>query len=999
MALVPSSQTSYVDYASNAPVSANLYYQVTALDPLHNQSDLSPSSSYVYNSPAMAVPLAPVPLPISGGPNTFFYHWLLNPQTDAVTVYYVYGFDYLTPVAIAPTPLATYVEPTSTTTPVFKSPATPWSINSYYVVAQNATGASTPTNFSVLGASSVSLSVGVPVPTQAVTVSWNFVVSNTPTVTPDSYNVYRSVTQGAQFTPLAIVPYPTMIYMDSTASAGQSFYYRVTARSNGIESSLYPYPNVTPGPEVGVLTWPSAPVSLAANGAVSQTTLSWASNPVTQGVQSYLIYQNGILIQPTTTITPTLTPATPPTPNSFSFPDMPGAESVYQVVAQNAQGYSNAASVSVLLSYSSGPTISLTPPFGISPTPNSTPAYPVGVWISNFYPLTPSPTPGAISAYAVYRSIDPTPTASCTACWNYVGLVTTATPVYLDSGAVSGFANYYQIFPQNQDGTVQGNSNPQTALPVTFWPAAPVSLTAQTSASGLAITLAWSPYGNATVTGFDIYRTTSAFSLMTFLATPTGTTYTDTSVTNGYPYFYWVDANGQGVSSAPTSVGALAVPAPANFSVTTGPAVNSLAWNPVAVPTGSPVSGYSVQSLVFPSTPIPNTTPTPGFAPIGPAIIEGLNNTTYADTTVTDDNKYMYQVAAAAPNPWGIGSLLGGFALSATVLVYPQPVTNLQAVSGDGSVQLRWNYQGTQKFTYNIQRKLGSAPVTAYQTVKSGLQGINYIDAGLLDKTLYDYQIYTVDAFGLTSAAAMVQALPAEAPYVGNPLVSLSQIQQNNLTGNLLNWSPANIPTTSFDPTKMYPLGGYYVFRSNDGGGTYELVGTVTSSEGATQSPVTFFDQVPLVGGAANTYLIWAFDVPAGVNTSDVNMVHETPYTPITAFPLSAGAALDRNAIRPNGGSNERKVGVRFAVTSAGKVEIKVYSLSGTYIKTLFSNDNVPIGVWGTYLANGQPIDTPPYSCSWDARNMAGNLVASGVYLITVEMNGHQEIDKVAVIK
>jgi hypothetical protein len=36
----------------------------------------------------------------------------------------------------------------------------------------------------------------------------------------------------------------------------------------------------------------------------------------------------------------------------------------------------------------------------------------------------------------------------------------------------------------------------------------------------------------------------------------------------------------------------------------------------------------------------------------------------------------------------------------------------------------------------------------------------------------------------------------------------------------------------------------------------------------------------------------------------------------------------------------------------------------------------------------------------WDARNMNGNLVASGVYFITTESpGGHQEFSKVAVIK
>jgi hypothetical protein len=180
-------------------------------------------------------------------------------------------------------------------------------------------------------------------------------------------------------------------------------------------------------------------------------------------------------------------------------------------------------------------------------------------------------------------------------------------------------------------------------------------------------------------------------------------------------------------------------------------------------------------------------------------------------------------------------------------LVLPQSVVNLQAVSGDGLVQLRWSYQGTQKFTYTLQRKLGSAPVSAYQTLKSAFQLNNYLDTGLLDKTLYDYQVITVDALGLTSTAAVVEALPAASPFVGNPQVSILQNQIQNQPVNQLTWAPANYPLNNFNTTTMYPLGGYYVNRSTDGGGTYQLVATVPSSQGVSQN-ITYPDQVALVG-------------------------------------------------------------------------------------------------------------------------------------------------------
>ncbi len=996
IATVSYAQSSYTDYAVVVTPSTNMSYQISALDSLGNLSDLSAPSNTVESAQisTLKAPIAPMGLPVVGGPSTLVYSWLWNPATDLVTAYNLYGPDYLSygPTTPTPTPLAVYL-PTITYTPTFVAIATPWVVNNYYVVAQNATGFSSPTTLSSLAVSQYSVSAGIPIPTQAVTVSWNLV---NPTISPtpliDSYDVYRSVTQGAQFTPLAIVPYPTMSYSDTTASAGQSVYYRVTARSKGIESSLYPY--MTPPPESGVLTWPNGPASFTANGAISLTTLYWASSPGGQGVTSYSIYQNGNLT-PVATLAVTVSPS--PTVYSVVVADTPGAGTGYQVVAQNSGGVS-AASVSVLLSYGSAQTFSLTPPVWVSPTPNATQPYAPGVWVTGFT-FNSTPTPNGVNSYVIYRSIYPTPASTCVTCWSNEGTVSapvslsTTTPVWEDvagpySGPVSGYINYYQIIPQNGFG-LQGNPNPQTSVSITYFPAAPISLTALPSASVSNITLAWAPGGDAPVTGYDVYRSTYPFVPVTFFANPTSggpaSTYTDNSVTNGFAYFYWVSSEAQGVTGAPASVAALAVTAPTLYN-TPGAAVNNLAWNPVVVPTGSPVSGYSLESIVYPATPVPSVTP--AYSPIVPAIIEGIDNTTYADASVSDPNSYSYQVAAAAPNPWGGSPILGPFSNPVTVTVLPLPVINLEAVSGDGLVQLRWNYQGNQKFSYTIQRKLGSAPVSDYQTIKT-VQGINYADSGVFDKTLYDYQVYSVDGLGLTSSAVAVQALPAEPPYVGNTTVSLLQNQEGNQTGNILSWAPANYPPGFFDPTKMYPLGGYYIYRSSDGGGTYELVGSQSSSEGATQN-LTYFDPVKLVDGSANTYLIWAFDAPAGVNTSDVSMVHESPYTPVTAFPLTAGAALDLNAIRPNS-TNAQVVHVRFVVTQKGKVDIKVYSLTGTFIKEIFENDNVPVGVWG--LPGSQ------YSVSWNGRNMAGNLVASGVYLVTVEMNGHQEIDKVAVIK
>ena len=120
--------------------------------------------------------------------------------------------------------------------------------------------------------------------------------------------------------------------------------------------------------------------------------------------------------------------------------------------------------------------------------------------------------------------------------------------------------------------------------------------------------------------------------------------------------------------------------------------------------------------------------------------------------------------------------------------------------------------------------------------------------------------------------------------------------------------------------------------------------------------------------------------------------LHFSSYNVVTAFPVEASTALDLNAIRPNDlDSTRHVVNLRLAVTKAGMVTIKVYSLTGVFIKQLF-HQSMAVGVYykDHHLYPG---------LSWDGKNMNGSLMADGVYLITTEMSDHQEIDKVAVIK
>ena len=191
----------------------------------------------------------------------------------------------------------------------------------------------------------------------------------------------------------------------------------------------------------------------------------------------------------------------------------------------------------------------------------------------------------------------------------------------------------------------------------------------------------------------------------------------------------------------------------------------------------------------------------------------------------------------------------------------------------------------------------------------------------------------------------------------------------------------------------MYPLGGYLVFNSTDGGGTLNYppsIVPVTFLNGSPTSPVSYFDKEQLINGSAYTYEIQAFDDPPNLpvplsQAATLFYVHKTSYNQATAYPISTNTALDRNAIRPYGTPGEQLVNIRFVLTQPGNVTIKVYTLSGIFVKQLINQYYGQPGIYWT---------------KWNAQNMYNNLVASGVYLITTESpGGHQEFEKVAVIK
>ena len=173
----------------------------------------------------------------------------------------------------------------------------------------------------------------------------------------------------------------------------------------------------------------------------------------------------------------------------------------------------------------------------------------------------------------------------------------------------------------------------RTASPVA--PSAPQSLAA-TAGSG-SVSLSWaapSSNGGSPVTGYDIYRGTSAGgeSATPIASNVATTSYTDTGATNGTYYYTVAAVNAVGVS--PQSNEASATPqqpatppaAPTGLTATAaGPGQVNLSWT-AAVPGTAPVTGYQISR--------------------GGTQIATSTGTSYSDTTVSASTAYSYTVTA-----------------------------------------------------------------------------------------------------------------------------------------------------------------------------------------------------------------------------------------------------------------------------------------------------------------------------------------------------------------
>jgi hypothetical protein len=90
---------------------------------------------------------------------------------------------------------------------------------------------------------------------------------------------------------------------------------------------------------------------------------------------------------------------------------------------------------------------------------------------------------------------------------------------------------------------------------------------------------------------------------------------------------------------------------------------------------------------------------------------------------------------------------------------------------------------------------------------------------------------------------------------------------------------------------------------------------------------------------------------------------------------------MDKNIFRPEQGGT---VAISLKAPENGRVVVKIFAVDGTLVRPLFEAD-IQAGLW--------------FQASWDGRNGDGEVIASGVYFVSVRGAGIRTIRRVVVIK
>ena len=443
--------------------------------------------------------------------------------------------------------------------------------------------------------------------------------------------------------------------------------------------------------------------------------------------------------------------------------------------------------------------------------------------------------------------------------------------------------------------------------------AAPTGLDAQ--AGDAQVSLTWRAAEGAT--GYRVLRSGTSGGPYSPIASPSGTSHTDTGLTNGTTYYYVVRAvNDAGESSSSAEVSATprapsTLPAPTNLSATPGNAQVVLNWSASAGATSYEVQRDAGCTGTFTSIATPTAT-------------------TYTDTGLTNGASYCYVVKARNGASASPPSSQVSVTPEATSSSAPPAPTNLSATPGNAQVVLSWSASAGAT-SYEVQRDAGC---TGTFTSIATPTATTYTDTGLTNGTSYCYIVKAKNGVGTSSPSSQVRATP-EAASSSAPAAPTNLSATPGNAQVVLSWNGSTGAT------------GYIVQRATTPGGPYVQAGT--------PSATTFTDSG--LGNSKPYYYVVRATNPGGTSL---------PSTEVSAVPSSGRELCVTN-------ENSHTVAV-FDPTASGNVQPlrRLGDLTGLGNLQAVAFDRVNGEI---YVANtaSSPY-SPAYPVTVYARTASGNI-------------------------
>lgn len=287
-------------------------------------------------------------------------------------------------------------------------------------------------------------------------------------------------------------------------------------------------------------------------------------------------------------------------------------------------------------------------------------------------------------------------------------------------------------------------------------PPAPAGLMA--TAGNAQVNLTWN--GSAGATAYYVKRSMTSGGPYAQVATPTTTSYADTSLTNGTKYYYVVsayDSNGQSANSTEASATPTAPQPPAvpsGLQATAGNTQVSLVWT---ASTGA--TSYHVKR---------------GTTNGGPySQVSAPTSANFTDTNLTNGTTYYYVASAVS----SAGESTNSSQVSATPTTPAAPPavpTGLQATAGNAQVSLAWTVS-TGATSYHVKR--GTTNGGPYTQVAAPTTTTD-TDSGLTNGTTYYYVVSALNVAGESANSSQISATPvnatADVTVTVNPAVTKS---------------------------------------------------------------------------------------------------------------------------------------------------------------------------------------------------------------------------------